>query len=79
VAGILSEVRWAELEENLETVIRFQAKLDQQRLRKIPWVLNPLAWQARVARNQAKRRADDVTALAVAALRLSRSKREAAS
>ncbi|MGO8696721.1 MAG: glycosyltransferase family 2 protein [Limisphaerales bacterium] len=78
VAGILSEVRWAELEENLETVIRFQAKLDQERLRGIPWVLNPLAWQARVARNQAKRRADEVTALAVAALCLSRSKREAA-
>ncbi len=77
VPRILDEVRWPELEAALELVPVRQAKLEQYRQQKIPWYLNPRAWQVRAARNQAEKRISQITAGVVAASRGSVSRLEA--
>lgn len=74
---ILDEVRWTELESALELVPFWQAKLEHYRKERLPWFLNPRAWQARAARNQAERRISDITDDVVAASRRSASTLEA--
>jgi glycosyltransferase involved in cell wall biosynthesis len=69
VARILEDVRWAELEAALELVPVRQAKLEEYREQKVPWYLNPRAWQARAARNRAERRIREITDEVVAAAR----------
>jgi Glycosyl transferase family 2 len=56
VQRVLEEVQWTELEPALEIVPVQHAKLEACRKKLFPWFLNPAAWRARAARNQAERR-----------------------
>ncbi|MGD0815399.1 MAG: glycosyltransferase [Verrucomicrobiota bacterium] len=74
VPRILGEIQWSELEAALEVVHAQQAKLEHRRQQKMPWLLNPGAWQARAARNKARRRISQITEDVVGASRASGSR-----
>ncbi len=64
--AILEAVRWAELEPALNTAALAQDKLDRLRRAKTPWLLQPAAWRARLARGQARRKINQITRLFLA-------------
>ena len=61
VPEILAAVRWAELEPALDISGMAQDDLERLRRRKTPWILQPAAWRARRARDQARREINQIT------------------
>jgi hypothetical protein len=59
--AILEAVHWAELEPALNMAALAQDELDRLRRAKTPWILQPSAWRARLARGQARRKISQIT------------------
>jgi hypothetical protein len=58
---ILESVQWTELEPALAMAGLAQDELEKLRRRKTPWFLQPAAWRARLARDQARRKINQIT------------------
>jgi len=58
---ILEAVHWAELEPALNIAALAQDELDRLRRAKTPWMLQPAAWRARLARGQARGQISQIT------------------
>lgn len=60
VGQILDEVRWPELERELDTSFVEQDKLESSRGGKVPWFLQPGAWKARLTRDRARKQIEQI-------------------
>jgi glycosyltransferase involved in cell wall biosynthesis len=69
ISAILEQVHWTELAEALVVAGNEHARLEQCRRQKLPWYLNPGAWQARATRNRAEKRVSGIMDRVVAASR----------